>query len=103
MDGTTGVGVPMVGVLTTHGYGIIGAMELMEVMVGAGTTHGVGTDGTDGTIGVGEVTMVTDGVDGIPLIIMVMDMVMGITVTDIITAIMETGAMADMGIMEITP
>jgi hypothetical protein len=110
MVGTIGAGVLMEWVGITHGYGIVGAMELMEVMVGAGTTHGVGTDGTDGTIGAGvvalagitgagAVALLTDGVDGIPLIIMVTVMEMVIMVTDI----METGTMADMGTIEITP
>ena len=67
-------------------------------MVGAGTAHG---DGTDGTIGAGEATMDmamdTDGADttilGITLImVMVMDMV-----------IMEAGIMVAMATIEIMP
>ena len=96
VDGTIGAGVPMVGVLITHGCGITGVMQ--DTMVGVDiTVHGAGT------IGAGEATMVTDGEDGIPLTIMVLDMVMVIMVTDIIIDIMETDTMADMGIMEITP
>ena len=81
MVGTTGAIAPMDGDITTHGYGIIGAMELMEVMVGAGTTHGVGTDGTIGAgADITDMGTDTDGVDGIPLIMLMVMAHMGILI-----------------------
>jgi len=92
MVGTIGVMVDSAGV--TLGYGIAGVM--VDSMDGAGTGHG---DGTDGTIGAGEVT--TDMATVMDGAVIITHGIILITVTDMVITAIEI--MVVMATMEITP